>query len=359
MDDVGSWPRSTSEHGWKRSLGDRMWTKRTLPQKPSPHEEPFSQKHFQHTYQHPFRMSCIVSRTSPLLKQSFSRPRFSSCYAAGNGYQTTRGYTFAICRDVPSSFANALSKYSEDDEPVNLENAVKQHQVYLDKLRTLVPTYCLPALDEYPDSVFVEDTVVAVGNRAVITNPGHPSRRGEVDTIKEVLVRMGIDVVDMREENPEAMLDGGDVLYTLRHLFVGLSERTNREAVTILQNTFDLETIAIPFDKSNALHLKSIVTNLDPNTLVAPSGLLGDQVLDAMSYVELGYDAIRLPNMLACNVLEVNGNILAQDGGCEESREILSRAAVDRELSIQFVDNSEMAKVDGALTCCSALLLGH
>lgn len=270
----------------------------------------------------------------------------------------SRGYALAISRDLPKSFANALTKYSNDDQPVDLDNATKQHKKYLEQLRALVPTYCLPALDDHPDSIFVEDTVVAVGNRAVITNPGHPSRRGEVDTIKDVLLRLGMDVVDMRAENESAICDGGDILYTSRHLFVGLSERTNSEAVEVLANAFDLETIPIPFDKSTALHLKSIVSHMDPITLLAPTGPLGDQVLEAMRYSDLGYDAIRLPNMLACNVVAANGAILAQDGGCEESKALLLQAAADRELSIDFVDSSEIAKVDGALTCCSVLLMG-
>lgn len=271
-----------------------------------------------------------------------------------------RYHAFAVSRDIPSSFVNALTKYSKDENPVDFNKAQKQHEKYLSALRKFVPTFCLPALDEYPDSIFVEDTVVSIGNRAVITNPGHVSRRGEVDTIKEFLIRLGLTVIDMRNENSDAICDGGDVLYTKRHLFVGLSERTNVEGAKILSNSIEsVETIVVPFDKGNALHLKSVVTHLDENTLIAPEGDVGDQVLEAMKSQDLGYDTIRLPNMLACNVVSVNGAILAQDGGCQESRERLKVAAAERDLSIEFVNSSEIAKVDGALTCCSVLLLGN
>jgi dimethylargininase len=144
-----------------------------------------------------------------------------------------------------------------------------------------------------------------------------------------------------------------------RHLFVGLSERTNFAAVEVLANAFDVETVSVPFDNSNALHLTSIVCHMDSNTLLAPTGVVGDQALEAMRYNELGYDAIRLPNMLACNVVAVNGGILAQDGGCQESKALLLSAAAERGLSMHFVDGSEIAKVDGALTCCSVLLMGN
>lgn len=34
--------------------------------------------------------------------------------------------------------------------------------------------------------------------------------------------------------DPEATLDGGDVLYTGKHLFVGLSHRTNEKGAEVL-----------------------------------------------------------------------------------------------------------------------------
>ena len=36
--------------------------------------------------------------------------------------------------------------------------------------------------DEHPDGVFVEDTVVILGDLAVLTSPGAASRRGEVES---------------------------------------------------------------------------------------------------------------------------------------------------------------------------------
>jgi dimethylargininase len=173
--------------------------------------------------------------------------------------------------------------------------------------------------------------------------------------MKDILSRLGLIVTDMRDADPEALCDGGDILYTGRHLFAGLSERTNMAAVKVLSDGLNFETIAVPFE-GEALHLKSIVTHMDSTTLLAPIGTLGDQVLEAMKANERGYTVIRLPNMLACNVVSVNGGILAQDAGCSESRALLEYAATERNMQIEFVDSSETAKCDGALTCCSVLL---
>ena len=55
---------------------------------------------------------------------------------------------------------------------------------------------------------------------------GHESRRGETLTVKEALDKIpGLSVVEMTEP---ARMDGGDVLFTGREFFVGLSDRTNQ-----------------------------------------------------------------------------------------------------------------------------------
>lgn len=55
---------------------------------------------------------------------------------------------------------------------------------------------------------------------------GHESRRGERVAVKEALEKLSaLKVVEMKEP---AYMDGGDVLFTGREFFVGLSERTNQ-----------------------------------------------------------------------------------------------------------------------------------
>eukprot|EP00934_Nitzschia_sp_Nitz4_P007921 Nitzschia sp. Nitz4//scaffold156_size52432//11111//12010//NITZ4_006822-RA/size52432-processed-gene-0.16-mRNA-1//1//CDS//3329537400//7911//frame0 len=267
---------------------------------------------------------------------------------------STAPYTLAIARQVGGSLDKALTHFTSIKDPIDPVLANKQHEHYLETLRHFVPTLCLPALENHADGHFVEDTVVAIGGKAVLTKPGHPSRQGEVETIADVLSQLGYDLVDMRD-HPDALCDGGDVMYTTRHLFVGLSSRTNQSAIDFLSEAFGVPATGVPMGDS-ALHLKSIVSHLDPHTILAPTGPVGDQMLSDMNVSELGYDAVRLPSMLACNVVSVNGGVLAQDGGCAESRSLLSKAAEYRNLKLEWADASEFAKIDGALTCCSVLL---
>lgn len=264
--------------------------------------------------------------------------------------------------------------------------AKQQHKNYIDAIRSLVPsTIVLPAVPEFPDCAFVEDCLVTIGRRAIVTRLGHPSRHGEVDSILKALQEWDqtngsrMHITDMRlVSGDHATCDGGDVLYTNRQLFIGLSDRTNTEGAHIVQSVLNgegcsektsddptscFETVIVPRifppvsgQNEQFLHLKSVVTCLDESTLVAPTGRIGDQILAAMRAVELDYTAYRLPDILACNVVSCNGTLICQATACSASRKVLEQAAVDRNLEIVFVDTSELAKKDAALTCCSVLL---
>ena len=98
------------------------------------------------------------------------------------------------------------------------------------------------------------------------------------------------------------------------------------------------------------------MTHLDEHTILAPEGPLGDNLLQTMKSSERGYTAIRLPDILSCNAVVVNGHVLAQDSPCQVSRERIQKACSERGLGLTFVDTSELAKKDAALTCCSVLL---
>lgn len=57
---------------------------------------------------------------------------------------------------------------------------------------------------------------------------GHESRRGETVAMETMMKKLGLQIVKMREPGT---MDGGDVLFTGREFFVGLSKRTNQVSI--------------------------------------------------------------------------------------------------------------------------------
>jgi hypothetical protein len=85
-------------------------------------------------------------------------------------------YRFALMRDIDESLVTeALRLHHDNNSNVDLKTA-KEHKA---RLANVLSQDCgihitqLPS-DGYPDSVFIEDTAVIIGNTALITNPGAP-----------------------------------------------------------------------------------------------------------------------------------------------------------------------------------------
>jgi len=70
----------------------------------------------------------------------------------------------AIVRGIPNSFVNAIS-ISPPKEPICVMTARSQHEEYVKALQRLnIEVIQLPAEEEFPDCVFVEDNCVVIGN---------------------------------------------------------------------------------------------------------------------------------------------------------------------------------------------------
>jgi dimethylargininase len=280
--------------------------------------------------------------------------------------------TLAIAREIPDSFELALAEVQADhgalSPHLSMSRARQQHEHYIKTLRSLVPVLALPALIDAPDCCFVEDTIVAIGDQALITRMGHPTRHSESSSIKSLILQFGMQVYDMSAMSDSATCDGGDILYTERHLFIGLSDRTNQEGAELVAATFSaLQSVIVPpigtttrgkvaENPQSHLHLKSAVTHMNPDALLVPTGPMGDHLCAATGTAERAYKVYRIPDLLTCNVVSCNGTIIGQDTPCVKSRRALEEATAEQNMDLVYVDTSELAKKDAALTCCSILL---
>ena len=245
----------------------------------------------------------------------------------------------AITRVVPASLNNCELTYHER-VPIDVDRARRQHIEY--QLALAAHGYDvieLPELPEQADSVFVEDAAVVFDEIAVITLPGAESRRAEVPSIRDALAKYR----ELREINSPATLDGGDVLQLGRRVFVGLSSRTNEEAVTQMRQIlqpFGYEVI--PVEVQGSLHLKSSVTAVADDLIVIDSHAL-DPSIFGMRYIEVPADA--------ANMLRLEGGVLCPPPALSVVSELEKNG-----VRVQVVDNSELAKAEGGLTCCSLLI---
>ena len=294
-------------------------------------------------------------------------------------HRTAPRIVSAVVRQVASTLpALALREYQGlDPPPIDLSQAIAEHHTYIQALRTALsggPTAggdavtVVPADDRYPDCVFVEDTAVVLGGMAVLTNPGALSRRGEGDGVRAAIADRAERVVDMCTRDPAAgappTCDGGDVLWTGRHLFVGVSGRTNAAGAAFLAGCFeglvDVVTIrCLPHD----LHLKCVVTHIDGLNLIAADTPNGRTVAGAINASLRGtrdaesYRMHWVTDAAAANVLRVNGTLFVPQGADDRSWRAYEKAALEAPGigNIVALPNGEFGKCDGSLTCRSIL----
>lgn len=287
----------------------------------------------------------------------------------------------ALVRKVPKSFSKAVMSKETATAMMNtgrgssvaaidFELAAQQHDEYVSALSKIVDSVeTIPSAEEYPDCPFVEDTVVYARGTAVTLRQGHESRRGEVDAVIEALkTRPSLKSINMvHMEDPEALCDGGDVLFTGRHMFVGISKRTNEAGAAALAKGFGSSLPVIPVPVSGALHLKSLVSLLRPGVLVYAKNDPGSEVVARMAAAvgRQTYKGVGVPDPVSANVVSViakgewKGGII-QGGRCEESLRLIRGCFTEAEQArLLEVDYSEMIKPDAALTCCSVLLGGQ
>lgn len=248
----------------------------------------------------------------------------------------------ALTRPVSTSLARCELTHLAR-APIDVGRARAQHAAYEECLRSLgCDVRPLPAAHELADAVFVEDTAVVLPEVAVIARPGAPSRRPEVEPVAAALAEWR----PLRAIEAPGTLDGGDVLVAERQVFVGLSSRTNADGAAQLGRILGGHGYEVrPLAVSACLHLKSAVTVAAPGTLLVNPGRVDPGAFGGFERVEVDP---REPD--AANVLDVGGTLLCA-AAFPRTRERLERAG----LRTRGLDMSELARAEGALTCCCLL----
>lgn len=230
-------------------------------------------------------------------------------------------------------------------QPIDTARAAGQHAAYEAAIveAGLVIERISP-LPDFPDSVFVEDTALILGEHAVITRPGAPSRAGETDSTAARLAR---DFTLHRLAS--GCVDGGDVLRIDRTLYVGLSARTDLAGLEALERAvrpLDYDVVAVPVRAS--LHLKSAVTFAGTDAAGRPVLLYDCEAIEPDSFDDV--DPVAVVEPAGANVLRV-GETLVMAAGNPRTQEMLAA----RGFAVTALDVSELQKAEAGLTCMSLI----
>jgi dimethylargininase len=248
----------------------------------------------------------------------------------------------AITRAVSPSIIDCELSFI-DRNPIDLSKAQEQHGAYEALLTKLgARLISLPAEPDLPDSMFVEDPAIVLDELAVIMPLGTPSRRPEATSLAAALSRFRkLEYVAL-----PGMMEGGDVLRIGRKLFVGLTKRTNAEGIRQLSAILaphNHEVVPVPV--TGCLHLKSAVTYLGRNTLLANRAWFDPAPLSSFEWIDVDPSEPHAANALTLFRTTIFPASFP-----------LTRARIESHgFHVSSLDISELQKAESGLTCSSLL----
>ena len=249
----------------------------------------------------------------------------------------------ALTREISPAIVHCELTHLER-VPIDLARARAEHEAYEDALRALsVRVERLASDATMPDSVFIEDTAIVLDELAVITRPGAPSRRAETEAVAAALRPLR----ELASIVAPGTLDGGDVVRLGRRLLVGVGARSNEDGVRQLRALVAPSGYAVEGVRfRDCLHLKSAVTSLADDVVLLNPKWVDLEELGAVRGIEI--DA---GEPYAANALRVGDDIVFS-AEFERTRRLIEAAG----FSVHTVPAGELAKAEGAVTCCSLML---
>ncbi len=124
-------------------------------------------------------------------------------------------------------------------------------------------------LPKHPNSVFIMDSSVSLGDSFIRLRMGLESRRGEEQWIAEKLLSLGLE--EIGKINEPGTAEGGDLIPSYPIFFIGESRRTNLEGanqVKRIAESFGYETKIIPVPDIH-LHLGGAMSIIGEERILA------------------------------------------------------------------------------------------
>ena len=250
-------------------------------------------------------------------------------------------FNHIIARTPAKSLINGLT--SANLGKPDYQKALDQHNNYIRALQQCdVDITILPASEEFPDSVFVEDVALCTPHCAIITRPGAETRRAETTLITEAINRFYPNKVEYIQA--PGTVEAGDIMMVDKHFYIGLSARTNQEGakqmIAILEK-YGLSGSVVTLEK--VLHLKTGLAYLEHNNLLAAGEFITKPEFQHLNIIEIPEE-----ESYAANCIWVNERVIIPAGYPTTKAKIAALG-----YQVIEVDTSEYRKIDGGVSCMS------
>ena len=234
------------------------------------------------------------------------------------------------------------------NEGIHIEKALEQHDKFVSALREQgIEVILLPYHKKYPEQVFTRDIGFTLGETIFVADMASAVRNGEENVLKQWLEDEEISYYNIIGHQ----IEGGDVIIDRDTIYIGLSDRTNAEAIEHLQNLLKKQFDIIPIDfKSKYLHLDCVFNIVSPElAIIYPDALKPEHI----ELFKKRYEVIEVSQeeqfTLGTNLLSIGYNkIISLPVNKKVNAELRKRG-----FEIIEVDITEIIKSGGSFRCCT------
>lgn len=250
-------------------------------------------------------------------------------------------FTHAITRTPAKSIIDGL-RAVDTGQPL-FDLFLQHHQDYIATLKSTGATVTeLDALEDLPDSVFVEDAALCLPKGVVIMRPGAPSRLPEAAAITPPLTTLYSTVKTI---SGPGFIEGGDILTTEQEILVGRSARTNAAGIKELRQLvsdwgYSVREVITP---KEILHFKTDCSLLDEETILSTQRLA-----DTGCFKDYRVMITATGEEACANAIRFN-ELVIMPAGFPKTHELLVSAGYQ----VKTIGNTEAAKLDGGMSCLS------
>jgi N-dimethylarginine dimethylaminohydrolase len=237
------------------------------------------------------------------------------------------------------------------NENIHIETAMQQHSDFVNMLKQNgVDVILLPTFSRYPEQVFTRDIGFTLGKTVFVAEMASDIRQGEEEVLKNWLEENQLKCHNLVKNR----IEGGDVIIDRDTIFVGISNRTHKEAIKHLQTLLPgFEVIPVPFE-AKYLHLDCVFNVISPT-----DALIFPEVISKKERDFLGsrYHLIKVTEeeqfTLGTNVLSIgNKKILSLPVNKNVNKQLRERG-----YEVIEVDITEIIKSGGSFRCCTMPIL--
>lgn len=229
-------------------------------------------------------------------------------------------------------------------DQININLACNQYNHMLSVLTEHnVKIYFLDVADS-PSQVYTRDVGFILNNTLFISKLAEEKRQPETYSISSFATKNRLNIHKMQNS-----IEGGDVFIHNDTIFIGVGDRTKKEAVDeigqyISQNKWKHQVVEVFFDVSK-IHLDCAFNILDQDTCIITDGVFNKEEVEKhfINVVKLNEDE----NVyLGANIINLgNGKLLTSN------RQLYDRLKTEG-FSPIFIPFDEVVKASGGLGCC-------